>query len=50
MPDLLEAVNLYSEGLHESDVLPLKEVLHPESTLFDADTGQYILYQQLMLL
>ena len=31
MKDLLEAVNLYFEGIHECDVFKLKEVFHPES-------------------
>ncbi|MDB4245335.1 nuclear transport factor 2 family protein [Amylibacter sp.] len=39
MKDLLEAVNLYFEGIHECDVFKLKEVFHPESSLFDADNG-----------
>jgi len=39
MKDLLEAVNLYFEGIHECDVSKLKEVFHPESSLFDADNG-----------
>ena len=39
MKDLLEAVHLYFEGIHECDVSKLKEVFHPESSLFDADNG-----------
>ncbi len=37
MQDLLKAVHLYFEGIHECDVSKLKEVFHPESSLFDAD-------------
>jgi hypothetical protein len=37
--NLLEAVNLYFEDIHECDVSKLKEVFHPESSLFDADNG-----------
>ena len=33
MKDLLEAVHLYFEGIHECDVSKLKEVFHPESSL-----------------
>ena len=29
MKDILEAVNLYFEGIHECDVSKLKEVFHP---------------------
>ena len=39
MQNLLEAVHLYFEGIHECDVSKLKEVFHPESSLFDADNG-----------
>ena len=39
MKDLLEAVNLYFEGIYECDVSKLKEVFHPESSLFDTDNG-----------
>lgn len=39
MQDLLEAVNFYFEGIHEYDVSKLKEVFHPESSLFDAENG-----------
>ena len=39
MKDILEAVNLYFEGIHECDVSKLKEVFHPQSSLFDSDKG-----------
>ena len=40
MRKLLEAVNLYFEGIHECDASKLKEVFHPKSSLFDADNGK----------
>jgi hypothetical protein len=39
MKNLLEAVHFYFEGIHECGVSKLKEVFHPESSLFDADNG-----------
>ena len=39
MEDLLERVNLYFEGIHESNVSKLKELFHPKSSLFDSDSG-----------
>jgi hypothetical protein len=39
MKDLLEAVHLYFEGIHEYDVSKLKEVFHHESSLFETYNG-----------
>ena len=46
MKDLLEAINLYFEGIHECDVSKLKDVFHTESCLFDADKG-YIFVEKI---
>ena len=40
MNDLLEAINLYFEGIHKCDVPKLKKVFHKNSSLFDADNGK----------
>ena len=40
MNDLLEAINLYFEGIHKCDVTKLKKVFHKNSSLFDADNGK----------
>ena len=40
MNDLLEAINLYFEGIHKCDVPKLKKVFHKNSNLFDADNGK----------
>ena len=40
MNDLIKAINLYFEGIHECDESKLKNVFHKESSLFDADNGK----------
>ena len=40
MNDLLEAINLYFEGIHKCDVPKLKKVFHKNSSVFDADNGK----------
>lgn len=37
--DLFDAVQLYFDALYECDVEKLNAVFHPDSSLFDADTG-----------
>ncbi|MGH1415633.1 MAG: nuclear transport factor 2 family protein [Pelagimonas sp.] len=38
--DLIEAVNLYLDGIHECDIDKLGIVFHPASSLFDSDEGK----------
>lgn len=40
IPDLLDAITLYAEALHEGDADKLMRVFHPQSSLFDADQGR----------
>lgn len=37
--DLIEAVNLYLDGIHECDTEKLNTVFHSTSSLFDSDKG-----------
>ncbi|MEL6570265.1 MAG: nuclear transport factor 2 family protein [Pseudomonadota bacterium] len=37
--DLLNAIQMYFEAIHECDVAKLNTVFHPASSLFDADNG-----------
>ena len=37
--DLLAAVQLYFEAIHECDTVKLNKVFHPASSLFDGDNG-----------
>lgn len=39
LADLLDAVDLYFDGIHECDTEKLNAVFHPSSSLFDADNG-----------
>ncbi len=38
--DLIDAVKLYLDGIHECDIEKLNAVFHPSSSLFDADDGK----------
>lgn len=37
--DLIEAINLYLDGIHECDTKKLNAVFHSTSSLFDSDNG-----------
>lgn len=37
--DLIDAVNIYLDGIHECDTEKLNTVFHSASSLFDADNG-----------
>ncbi len=37
--DLISAVEIYLDGIHECDTDKLNAVFHPKSSLFDADEG-----------
>jgi len=37
--DLLAAIELYFDAIHDCDVQKLNAVFHPQSSLFDADNG-----------
>ena len=37
--DLIEAVEMYLDGIHDCDTEKLNVVFHPTSSLFDADKG-----------
>ena len=39
LADLLDAVDLYFDGIHECDTEKLNAVFHPSSSLFDSDNG-----------
>ncbi|MEH6831780.1 MAG: nuclear transport factor 2 family protein [Sulfitobacter sp.] len=38
-PDLLAAIEMYFDAIHECDTTKLNAVFHPQSSLFDADNG-----------
>lgn len=37
--DLLSAIDLYFDAIHDCDTTKLNAVFHPQSSLFDADNG-----------
>lgn len=37
--DLLAAIDLYFDAIHDCDTTKLNAVFHPQSSLFDADNG-----------
>ncbi|AUQ58762.1 Putative lumazine-binding protein [Phaeobacter inhibens] len=37
--DLLAAIEMYFDAIHECDTAKLNTVFHPQSSLFDADNG-----------
>lgn len=37
--DLLAAVDIYFDAIHDCDTVKLNQVFHPTSSLFDADNG-----------
>lgn len=39
LTELGAAIQTYFEAIHECDVAKLRDVFHPESSLFDADNG-----------
>ncbi len=38
--DLLAAIDLYFDAIHDCDTEKLERVFHPQSSLFDADNGK----------
>jgi hypothetical protein len=40
--DLIDAVNVYLDGIHECDTEKLNAVFHAASSLFDADNGKIL--------
>ena len=40
MNDLLAAIDTYFDAIHDCDTTKLNAVFHPQSSLFDADSGE----------
>ena len=40
MNDLLAAIDTYFDAIHDCDTAKLNAVFHPQSSLFDADSGE----------